>query len=448
MNFKKVFLFKTIFFLVLLGIVNPPRAGVTGKISGVVTDINTGEPLVGVNISVEGTHLGASTDADGAYFILQVSPGRYTLLVSYIGYAEVRIENVKVSVDHTARVSVELEEKAIELGDEIVITAKRPVIQKDVTSSTQFVDLQELEQLPITDAREGIFLQTGVLFDGLPLTGGMGAGGKGEPRYSIRGGSQDEVKWFVDGVRASSSIDARADRGGSFTNINLNAIEEVQVITGGFNAEYGEAQSGIVNVITKEGGDRFSGSAEFIYGIEGQHHFGNYIFDRNTQKEFIDNLDTTRNDGSLDPRWWTDYRQRQVYDYTKIPDRTLYLSLGGPLLRMGNTKGTFFISSQLKEEAYLFPRPRDTRNLENIIANTVFYIGPTVKLRLSGLYNHEAHSTLQENADFTHQAKYYRGWGSLLDTYTYSLNAQWTMDPYAFLKVLLRSKTQLVSFRF
>lgn len=406
----------SLYFLVLS---LPLWSGVTGKIVGEVVDKEDKELLVGVNILIDGMLLGASTDADGNYFILQVPPGTYSLTISYLGYSDVRIENVHVSVDHTTRVDVELEENILNLNEEIVIIAKRPFIQKDVTSSTQFVGAKELKELPVSDLKEGIFLQAGVLFDGLPA---IGAGGKGEARYSIRGGSQDEVVWFVDGVRTASSIEAKADRGGSFTSMNMNAVQEVQVITGGFNSEYGNAQSGIVNVITKEGQPEFTGSLEYLYGMAGQHHFGNYIYDQKTQKEFLDNR---LPDGTLDPTWWTDYRKSQTYDYTKIPDKTIFASLGGPLFRMGDISGTFFISSQFKKESYSYPHPRDTRDLQNIIFTSAFTFGYGTKLKITGLYNHEGHSTLQEGFDFTSQAKYYRGWGSLLDTRTYSLSTQW-----------------------
>ncbi len=397
----------------------PLMAGETGKITGVVRNANTGDPLIGVNITVEGTVLGATSDEDGVFVILQLRPGTYVLRASYIGYADVRVENVRVLVDHTVRVDIRMEERAVE-GQEVVVTAQRPVIQKDVTASMEFVGAEELGQLPITETKQGIFLQTGVLFDGLPL---QGRGARGEPRYAIRGGGQDEVKWYIDGVRAASQIEGRADRGGSFTTVNLNAIEEVQVITGGFNAEYGEAQSGIINVITKEGSERFSGSAELIYSPPGQRHFGNYLYDRATQKEFIDH---TLPDGTLDPVWWNDYRQRQVYDYRDFEDRTLYLSLSGPLFYSGDTRGTFFISSQLSSEAYALPRPRDSRDVQNVLVNTAFRLGQQLKLNLSGLYNLEKHATLQEAGDFSNQAKYYRGWGSLLNTTTTSFSARMT----------------------
>ncbi|RPH35502.1 hypothetical protein EHM92_06075, partial [bacterium] len=398
-------------------------AGEFGKVSGTIIDRKTREPLQGANVVLTGTSLGAATDANGEYFILRVSPGTYTLRVRLLGYDEVAVKNVRASIDQTTRINVEIAEESLTLGEEIVITAERPPVQRDATSSTQVVDAAQIAMLPVGDARQGLLIQTGVFLDPVPAMGGLGGSGRGEPRYAVRGGTQQEVKWYVDGVRTAALIEGRADRGGSFTNINLNAVQEIQLLTGGFSAEFGEAQSGVVNVVTKEGGPSLSGSVEYIYGLPGQHHFGNYLYDQNTEKEFLDHR---RPDGSLDPAWWTPYRQKQIYDYTKIPDHTVYLSLGGPLFQGTESKGSFFISSGLRREAYIFPHPRDTRNMENVLGNFAFQLKPEMRLRFTGLYSHEAHSTLQENGDFVQQSKYYRGWGSLLDTYTWSGSAQLT----------------------
>ncbi len=406
----------------LLFINGVARAGITGKIGGIVVDQASGEILPGANIVVVGTALGAAADQNGKYFILKLRPGPYALRVSMIGYKDMLIEDVRVMSDFTTTINIELQEEVIK-GEEVVITAKRALIQKDLTSSTQFVDLRQLSQLPVTDAEDGLMLQSGVFFDQIPVGGGLGSAGRGEARYSIRGGSQDEVKWYMDGVRTSTMVAGRADWGGSFTKVNLNAIDEIQVMTGGFNAEYGEAQSGIINVVTKDGGDKIQGSLEYVYGLAGQRHFGNYLYDQKTQKEFLDH---TLEDGSLDPDWWTPYRQSQKYDYTAIPDHTTYLSLGGPLFRLGREKIRFFLSSQIHEEAYNTPHPEDTKNNENVMLNLSYQLRPTMKLRLSSIYNHEARSTLKENLDFTSQAKYYRGWGSLIDINTYNFSANWT----------------------
>ncbi len=149
------------------------------------------------------------------------------------------------------------------------------------------------------------------------------------------------------------SLKGRADRGGSYTGVNLDAVQEIQVLTGGFSAEYGDAQSGIVNVVTKEGGSGYTASAEFVYGFAGQHHFGANLFDQNAQKEFRDHRLA---DGSLDPAWWTPYRQKQIYDYTSIPDQTLYLSVGGPIYR-GATSRAAILSLRGPEAGSLYVPP-------------------------------------------------------------------------------------------
>jgi len=397
-------------------------AGTTGKIQGVITDKNTGEPLPGVNIIIEGTTIGSATDFNGEYVILQAPPGDLTLKITMIGYQEVIIRNVRVRADLTTHINAQIEETAVDLGKDVVIMAERPIIQKDVTSSTQFVGIEEMERLPVIDTKEGVFLQAGVFFDPIPVAGGLGSAGKGEKRYSVRGGSQDEVKWYVDGVRTAVLVGGRADWGGSLTNVNMNSIQEVQVMTGGFSAEYGEAQSGVIKVTTKEGSESYHGSLEYIYGLPGQHHFGNYMYDPKTQKEFLDN---TLPDGTLDPNWWTDYRRRQIYDYTKIPDHTVFASLSGPVPFLFDNKVAFFLSGQYKQQAYTYPHPRDTRNLENILINLTYRDGSS-KFKIYGTYNHDAHSTLQENGDYISQAKYYRGWGSLLDVYNYAGNINYS----------------------
>ena len=409
-------------FLLLFLVALNMYAGVTGKVQGVAKDKKTGETLYGVNVTIMGKTLGAATDLKGEYFILQVPPGVYSVKFSMVGYRDVIITDVKVMSELTARVDAELEEVTVGVSGEVVVKAKRPVIQKDVTTSIQFLGAEEMTRLPVIDAKEGLFVQAGVFMDPIPVVGGLGSAGRGEQRYSIRGGSQQEVRWYYDGVRAASLVNGRADWGGSFTNLNLNSIQEVQVMTGGFTAEYGDAQSGIVNVITKEGNDQIHASVEGIYGFAGQHHFGSYLYDRTSQKEFLDH---TLPDGSLDPKWWTPFRQNQIYDYTKIPDYTINTSLNGPLFNINDSPLRFFISSSIKQTAYSLPHPRDSRNMENVFLNLSLQ-GKDMKFRINGMFNHDAYSTLQENGDFTNQAKYNRGWGSLIDTYSKSLSLLYT----------------------
>ncbi len=398
-------------------------AGTTGKIRGRVVDESTGAALVGVNVIVEGTILGAATDLQGDYYILQIPPGIFTVKVLMIGYREMLVTDVKISSDHTTVIDVQMMVQALEAEGEVVVVAERPLVDENVTSSTQFLSVEKLNQLPISDTKEALMMQSGVFFDQIPVAGSLNSAGKGEKRYSIRGGSQDEVMWLINGVRTSTLTLGRADQGGSFTSVNLNAVQEVQVITGGFNAEYGNAQSGIINVVTKEGGPELESSLEFIYGFPGQRHFGDYLYDLNDTSDYEIGIHWNDTTNTLDTNWLTDYRKNQIYDYRKIPDQTVYFTIGGPLFRLGDRRVTFFMSSQYKREAYTYPTPRDSRELENVQLNLSFPFSPKMKLRLEGMYNHDGHATLQEGGDYVWMAKYYRGYGTLLDTYTTLLAA-------------------------
>ncbi|MCK4296191.1 MAG: carboxypeptidase-like regulatory domain-containing protein, partial [Candidatus Marinimicrobia bacterium] len=109
-------------------------AGNTGKIAGIITDKQSGETLIGANIILVGTNLGAATGEDGSYYILQVPPGTYEMKVSYIGYKTVTVKNVRVNVDLTTKIDVATESQAI-AGQEVLVIAQQKVIQHDVTST-------------------------------------------------------------------------------------------------------------------------------------------------------------------------------------------------------------------------------------------------------------------------------------------------------------------------
>ena len=428
-------------------------AGSHGKIKGRVIDKATGEPIPGVNVLVVGSTLGAAADINGDYFIFQVPPGEHDVKISMIGYQSITYNNVKVMVDLTTTVDAELQEQTIELEEEVVVSAKRQVVQKDVTSSIQILGLENMEAYPVLAAIDAVVLQTGVFLDPIPVAGGLGSAGKGETRYSIRGGEQVQIAWYLDGTRTSTLVFGRVDWGSAFTNVNMNSVQEIQVNTGGFPAEYGNVQAAIINTVTRSGSDKYHGSIEYIYGFSGQHHFGNNLYDQNiyykevngvtqidsqrTHLEIINNkTDTTWND------WWTPFRQNQVYDYTSIPDHTLYLSLSGPVpfITIGDFPIRSFLSAKIDQKAYVLPHPRDSRDSENFFAK-FNYDSPGMSLKLGGFYDHDAHTTLQENGDFTNQAKYYRGWGTAIDKYSYAVNLQWThvLNPLLFYDLKLSS---------
>ncbi len=230
-------------FLLLLFIIQSCLfAGVTGKLVGKITDKTTGEPLIGANVLIQGTNLGSASDINGQFIIINIPPGNYTVKVSYIGYETVLIEDVKIIVDQTTQLPVELSFKSVEVG-EVVVTAKSSMIQKDLTSSISVISRDEIEVLPVSNFTDLLSLQPGVVGSGSNL--------------HVRGGRSNEVAYMIDGMLVQDPL-----LGGLATNINNDAIQEMSLLSGTFNAEYGNALSGVVNVVTRNGSDDYSGKIE------------------------------------------------------------------------------------------------------------------------------------------------------------------------------------------
>jgi outer membrane receptor protein involved in Fe transport len=223
-------------------------AGTTGKISGVVLDQGTSEALPGVNVVVDGTSLGASTDIDGRYTILNVPPGRHTVIASFIGYRRFEIGNIQVSVDFTTTLDISLTEGSVEL-DAIVVQADRtPLIRQDLTNPVASITSENIDVLPVLEISEVIGLQAGVIVDD-------------DGSIHIRGGLGNEIAYTLNGVSINNPYgNARS------VGIATNAVQEVSVSSGTFNAEYGGALSGVVNYITKEGGPQWRGSIKYLTG--------------------------------------------------------------------------------------------------------------------------------------------------------------------------------------
>lgn len=219
------------------------NAGTTGKIAGIATDKSTGEPLIGVNVVLEGTSLGSATDLDGTFIILNIPPGKYVVTAEYIGFANLRVEDVQVNVDLTTQLELVMQEATVEFGDVITVVAERELITKDLTASTARVDAERIESLPVTEVSEILELQGGYL------------------NGNVRGGRSGEVAYWIDGVPVTDSYD-----GGQVVEVNTASIEQLQFISGAFNAEYGQALSGIVNITTKEPSESFGGNFTTYFG--------------------------------------------------------------------------------------------------------------------------------------------------------------------------------------
>ena len=216
-------------------------AGSTGKLVGRVTDAS-GEPLVGVNIFVLESEQGAVTDLDGNYLILNVRPGTYTLRASYIGFQSILVRDVRIHIDRTTTQDFSLTE-AVVSGTEVIVTAERPLVERDRTSSRVSISSKDIQLLPTESFGQIVDRQAGVV------------------NGHFRGGRMGEVAYMVDGVPVNDVFDYSTSY-----QVETMSIEEVEIISGTFNAEYGQAQSGVVNIVTKDGGATTEGSFQVIGG--------------------------------------------------------------------------------------------------------------------------------------------------------------------------------------
>lgn len=255
--------------LILLFLIPLTMLAQRGKVVGTVTDKNTGEPLVGVNIVIEGTFLGTSTDIDGLFLLLNVDPGIYTLRAMYVGYRDMIIENIRVSVNVTTEVNFELTEEAL-TSDAIVVVAERPLVNKNITNSNSIIKSEDIANLPIRGVNAIVAQEAGIVADM-------------QDNLYVRGSRSDAVSYYVDGVLVNNPV-----FGGSQTAVITNAIEEIQFQAGGYSAEYGGANGGIISTHTKVGTEKYDVGVELItdnfIGVGNDYLGGGYSFG---QSEYI-----------------------------------------------------------------------------------------------------------------------------------------------------------------
>jgi outer membrane receptor protein involved in Fe transport len=221
-----------------------------GKLTGKIIDANTKEPLIGANVLVEGSNLGAATDINGEYFILNLTPGTYSLKVSYVGYANKIIENVRIVANLTYDLNVEL---TTDFTLEEIIVVDRKLFEEKATNTVKVIDADQISRLPVRGISNIASLQSGVVVQ-------EGSGGQsGNATINVRGGRGSEVLYIIDGVPQNNLYNR-----GSSAQVSNVAIEQISFQVGGYEAKYGQAQSGIVNVTTKSGQSHYNVLADLV----------------------------------------------------------------------------------------------------------------------------------------------------------------------------------------
>jgi len=214
-----------------------------GKLSGRVTEKGTNEPLIGVNVIIEGTNLGGSTDAKGDYVVIGVPPGTYTVKASYIGYQAQNISNIRISSGLTTTRDFVLEQTTINV-EALEVVATRPIVQRNTTNTIRMTTAEDIANLPVRGVQNILALNAGVVQQNGTLY--------------IRGGRADEVMYFVDGVSANNPMDNRES-----ATVIQEAVEEIQMQAGGFTAEYGGSNSGVVRTNMKTGGSKLKMTMDY-----------------------------------------------------------------------------------------------------------------------------------------------------------------------------------------
>jgi len=218
----------------------------TGKVEGVVRDKDTGEPLVGAQVTIEGTLLGNITNEDGYYFILNVPAGLKNVKAQLIGYQSVTVEDQRVLAGQTQTVDFQLKSTIIELPGQVVKGERSPLVPRDNTVSKHRVTYETAQALPTENYRDIVTLQAGVVR--------FGDAANSQYQISVRGGRTSENAVYVDGINVR-----RYQTDQNLLDVPEYGIEEVDVITGAAGSEFGDAQSGVINIVTREGGQKFSG---------------------------------------------------------------------------------------------------------------------------------------------------------------------------------------------
>ena len=219
-----------------------------GKITGKVAEKETGSPAIGVNVILIDTYLGSATDENGRFTILNIPPGTYSIRVDAIGFATITMKDVRVTTAQTTELSFTLEEAVIE-GQEVTVIAERPLVQKDLTASQRVTTAKEIEDMPVESFLGVLTTHAGV---------NQSAGGA----LHVRGGRSNEVGYYIDGVSVSNPFYTNS----LAVSVSNKALEEMKLVSGAFNAEYGNAMSGVVNVTIKDGGKNYDGSLSYYTG--------------------------------------------------------------------------------------------------------------------------------------------------------------------------------------
>ena len=359
---------KTFFSIIIFSVITAQLfGGTTGKINGHVKDHN-GLALAGANIVLEGTSRGAVADENGYYIILNVSAKQYNITASMIGFKKVTISGVNVSPDRTSQIDFSLAEEAI-AGEEVIVMASKPMVQVDRTHSEYIITSDDIQRsVMMKDVGDLISLEPGMDIDG---------------RGMIRGGDMNSISadviYYVDGIKMISNDGLSLH---NYTGVGKYDIESISIITGGLSVEYGNAQAGVVNIVTKEGADAFHGNLEYTNELPGQRHWGpNYTKDYDLlDKMQWDNDEWVNEQDSLTG----ELAHKEAPDYVNNWGYAVQGNLSGPI-----TKNiSFFLGGRSSNASVngIGPLTHSADNFDGTWKFS-FFLHPKINFKIGGMYS-------------------------------------------------------------
>ncbi len=236
-----------------------------GGLRALIVDAKSGEGLPGANLLVKGTYYGGSSTMEGRVSIERMNPGTYVVTVSLLGYKTVEFTAVHITAGQTTNLRVQMEETVLASGQEVVVVGEKPLFDIGETASRRNMESADIKAAAVENVQEIVALQPGVVM--------------ADNEIHIRGSRSYENAYLVDGISVQDPLAGT----GFGMQLSPGSIKEVEVITGGYNAEYGQATSGIVNITTRDGGENYSGNVAYKTDHPGNPHYrGNWntdIFD-------------------------------------------------------------------------------------------------------------------------------------------------------------------------
>ena len=360
-----------ILFVVCLLFFGMAYGDIVGSIRGTIVAAGTNEPLMGVNIMVEDTHMGTFADQTGYYNIINLPIGEFTVTYTMIGFKKVIQRSVKVIRDQSTIINVRMEVEAVQ-GEVVEVIADRPSVEKDVVGRKIIMESEQVLNLPVRDMTEVYTLQSGIIEIKTADLGIPGFEKRGIEQIHVRGGRANETGFMIDGMYLENPLYGGKGKG---TRLNQFAVAQVDFQTGFFNAEYGDAMSGMINTVTQTGPSKFTGMLRYERSNFGpvsaeQDQLRNYS---KIAGGFGGPLFTDR------IRWWTSFDQtNSAYAVYEFDDYAF--DMDDPL-------------SDYNEDNHINPldtiagwRSFGFDNTFDIFSKLTFLVSPKIRLNLSHWY--------------------------------------------------------------